>query len=63
METTYTQARANFAALCEHAASSLEPVVIHRRGAEDAAISDISADLRVLTDGQARNEAVHSGVV
>lgn len=38
METTYTQARAKFAALCDHAASTLEAVVIHRRGAEDVAL-------------------------
>jgi antitoxin YefM len=47
METTYTQARANFAALCEHAASSLEPVVIHRRGAEDVALVS-AAELKSL---------------
>jgi len=47
METTYTQARAKFAALCDHAASSLEPVVIRRRGAEDVAIVS-AAELRSL---------------
>lgn len=47
METTYTQARARFASLCDHAASSLEPVVIHRRGAEDVAIVS-AAELRSL---------------
>ena len=47
METSYTQARANFAALCDHAASSLEPVVIHRRGAEPVAIVS-AAELRSL---------------
>ena len=47
METSYTQARANFAALCDHAASTLEPVVIHRRGAEDVAIVS-AAELRSL---------------
>jgi antitoxin YefM len=47
METTYTNARENFAALCDHAASSLEPVVIHRRGAEDVAIVS-AAELRSL---------------
>lgn len=47
METTYTQARANLAALCDHAASTLEPVVIHRRGAEDVAIVS-AAELRSL---------------
>ena len=38
METTYTHARANFAALCNLAASTLEPVLIHRRGADDVAL-------------------------
>lgn len=47
METTYTQARARFASLCDHAASTLEPVVIHRRGAEDVAIVS-AAELRSL---------------
>ena len=47
METTYTQARANFAALCNHAASTLEPVVIHRRGADDVALVS-AAELRSL---------------
>jgi antitoxin YefM len=47
METTYTQARARFAALCDHAASTLEPVVIHRRGAEDVALVS-AAELRSL---------------
>jgi antitoxin YefM len=47
METSYTQARANFAALCDHAASTLDPVVIHRRGAEDVALVS-AAELRSL---------------
>jgi antitoxin YefM len=47
METTYTQARAKFAALCDHAASTLEPVLIHRRGAEDVALVS-AAELRSL---------------
>jgi antitoxin YefM len=48
-ETTYTQARANLAALCDEVASSREPVIIHRRGAEDVAL--VSADeLRSLTE-------------
>jgi len=38
METTYTHARAHFAALCDHATSTLEPIIVHRRGAEDVAI-------------------------
>jgi antitoxin YefM len=47
METTYIKARANFAALCDHAASTLEPVVIHRRGAEDVVLVS-AAELRSL---------------
>jgi antitoxin YefM len=47
METTYTQARANFAAFCDYAASSLKPVVIHRRGAEDVALVS-AAELKSL---------------
>lgn len=47
METTYTRARANFAALCDHATSTLEPVVIRRRGAEDVALVS-AAELRSL---------------
>lgn len=47
METTYTQARANFASLCDHATSTLEPVVIHRKGAEDVALVS-AAELRSL---------------
>ena len=41
-ETTYTAARANFAMLCDQVASTREPVVIHRRGAESVAL--VSAD-------------------
>lgn len=37
-ETTYSQARANFAALCDHVTTDREVVVIHRRGAEDVAL-------------------------
>ena len=49
METTYTQARAQFAALCDHAASTLDPVLIHRRGAEDVALVS-AAELRSLQE-------------
>jgi antitoxin YefM len=42
VETSYTDARANLKALLEEAAESREPVIIHRRGAEDVAL--ISAD-------------------
>ena len=40
--TTYTQARAKLAALCNLASSSRQPVIIKRRNAEDVAL--ISAD-------------------
>ena len=49
VETTYTHARANFKALLDEAADSREPVIIHRRGAEDVAL--ISAEeLRSLLE-------------
>lgn len=48
-ETTYTHARANFAALCDQAVESSEPVIIHRRGAEDVALVS-AAELRSLTE-------------
>jgi antitoxin YefM len=41
-ETTYTQARANFAALCDEVTSTREPVIIRRRGSEDVAL--VAAD-------------------
>ena len=40
--TTYTQARAELAALCDEVASTREPVIIRRRNAEDVAL--VSAD-------------------
>jgi antitoxin YefM len=40
--TTYSHARANFARLCNEAASTREPVIIRRRGAADVAL--VSAD-------------------
>ena len=40
--TTYTSARATFAALCDEVASTREPVIIRRRNAEDVAL--VSAD-------------------
>ena len=49
IETTYTNARANFASLCETAASTGEPVIIHRRGAEDVALVS-AAELRSLEE-------------
>jgi antitoxin YefM len=41
-ETTYSRARAHLAALCDEAISTREPIIIHRRGAEDVAL--IAAD-------------------
>jgi antitoxin YefM len=48
-ETTYTHARANLAALCDEVALSREPIIIHRRGAEDVALVD-AAEFRSLTE-------------
>ncbi|MDH4322278.1 MAG: type II toxin-antitoxin system prevent-host-death family antitoxin [Desulfobulbaceae bacterium] len=42
IETTYSNARANFAGLCNAATDDREVVIIHRRGAEDVAL--IAAD-------------------
>ena len=41
-ETTYTQARAILASLCDRVAATREPVIIRRRNAEDVAL--ISAE-------------------
>jgi antitoxin YefM len=38
IQTTYTQARANFATLCDEVTANGEVVIIHRRGAEDVAL-------------------------
>lgn len=48
-ETTYTQARANLAALCDEVTSTREPVIIRRRGSEDVALVS-AAELRGLTE-------------
>ncbi|MEO6324093.1 MAG: type II toxin-antitoxin system prevent-host-death family antitoxin [Thermoanaerobaculia bacterium] len=48
-ETTYSHARANFAAICDEAVSSTEPVIIHRRGAQDVALIS-AAELRSLQE-------------
>jgi antitoxin YefM len=40
--TTYTNARATLAALCDEVSSTREPVIIRRRGADDVAL--VSAD-------------------
>lgn len=48
-ETTYTEARANLASLCDQVAESREALIIHRRGARDVAI--VAADeLEALTE-------------
>lgn len=49
METTYTRARATFATLCKRAASTREPVIIHRRNAEDVALVSVE-ELESLTE-------------
>lgn len=38
IQTTYTQARAQLAALCDEATENREIVIIQRRGAEDVAL-------------------------
>ena len=40
--TTYTQARAQLASLCDQVASTREPVIIQRRNAEDVALISAS---------------------
>jgi antitoxin YefM len=42
IETSYSEARANFARLCDRAAADRETIIIHRRGAADVAL--IAAD-------------------
>ncbi|HEX8208814.1 MAG TPA: type II toxin-antitoxin system prevent-host-death family antitoxin [Longimicrobium sp.] len=49
IETTYTQARASFAALCDAATEDRETVIIHRRGTEDVALVAAS-ELRSLEE-------------
>jgi antitoxin YefM len=46
---TYTQARANLAALCSEVAADRETVIIRRRGAEDVALVS-AAELRSLLE-------------
>jgi antitoxin YefM len=41
-EISYSHARAHFAALCDEAVSTREPIIIHRHGADDVAL--IAAD-------------------
>ena len=47
--TTYTQARAALASLCDEVVSSREPVIIRRRGREDVALIAAS-ELRSLLE-------------
>ncbi len=49
IHTTYTDARANFAALCNRVAANREAVLIKRRGAEDVALIS-AAELRGLME-------------
>lgn len=49
IETTYTQARASLAALCDAATDDREIVIIRRRGAEDVALVAAS-ELRSLQE-------------
>jgi antitoxin YefM len=48
-ETTYADARANLASLCDRVTSSREPIIIHRRGSEDVALV-AADDLRGLVE-------------
>jgi antitoxin YefM len=41
-ETTYTEARANLASLCDAVAETRQALIIHRRGARDVAL--VAAD-------------------
>lgn len=42
IQTTYTDARANFTKLCDHVTSDREVAIITRRGAEDVALISAS---------------------
>ncbi len=48
-ETTYTHARAHLASLCKEVTSTGEPLIIHRRKAEDVALIS-AAELRSLLE-------------
>ncbi len=48
-ETTYTNARAHFAALCNEVATGRDVVIIRRRGAEDVALV-AAGELRSLME-------------
>ncbi len=47
--TTYTQARANLASLCDHVAERREPYVIERRNGENVALIS-EAELNALLE-------------
>jgi antitoxin YefM len=47
--TTYTRARATLAKLCSRVTSTREPVIIHRRNAEDIALVSLD-ELESLTE-------------
>ena len=49
IRTTYTQARANLAELCDEVTENQEVVIISRRGAEDVALVSAS-ELSSLTE-------------
>ena len=48
IQTTYTQALANFAALCDEVTANGEVVIIHRRGAEDVALISATEFTRLM---------------
>jgi len=56
IQTTYTHARANLAALCDEVTANREVVIIHRRGAEDVAL--IAAEETQWTAGDSASLAV-----
>ena len=49
IQTTHTNARANFAKLCNEVTSNQEVVIINRRGAQDVALIS-AAELASLTE-------------
>jgi antitoxin YefM len=48
-ETTYAHARAHLAALCDEVTTTRDPIIIHRRGAEDVALMS-AAERRSLME-------------
>ena len=48
-ETSYTEARANLASLCDEVAETREALIIHRRGARDVALV-AAEELEALTE-------------